>query len=34
LTDCWRRSWFRLMPCWCPIKSGRRPARQGPGGRF
>ncbi len=34
LIDCWRRNWLRLMPCWCPIKPGRRPARQEPGGRF
>lgn len=34
LIDCWRRSWLRLMPCWCPIKPGPRPARQQPSGRF
>jgi hypothetical protein len=34
LIDCWRRSWLRLMPCWCPIKPGHWPARQEAGGRF
>jgi len=34
LIDCWRRSWLRLMPYWCPIKHGRRRARQEPSGRF
>jgi len=33
LIDCWRRSWLRLMPCWCLIKPGRRPSRQELSGR-